>query len=218
MGRKLKSFIRLKKSFVVIIVLYLSALFLLASITLVGLHIGVSLEKFTRDATAVADVNPFVGVISNLGILGWCTAASICLFSSFRIRYRLSNKTNEYIDFLLFFGLTTLGLLIDDLFLIHEWFVPKVLNLPEGILILIYGLTVLFGIIKFKIIIFQTERIFLGLAFAFFSLSIAIDFLETFSTIYNYIFLEDSFKFLGIISWVYYFVLTSFQIDKKFSK
>ena len=217
-GRNLKSFIRLRKSLVVITVLYLLAVILLGSIALVGLHTGVPLEKLTRDTTAVAGVNPFTGVISNLGILCWCAAASVCLFCFFDISDRRNYKINDYTLFLLFFGLTTLALLLDDLFLFHEVIAPKILNIPEEIILPAYGITVLYGIVKFKRIIFQTEWIILSLAFAFFALSIAIDFLENFLTVPSSIFIEDSFKFLGIISWVYYFVLASFQIEKKFSK
>ena len=214
----MKSFIRLRKSLVVIAVLYLLAVILLGSIALAGLHIGVPLDKFTRDTTAVAGVNPFTGVISNLGILCWCAAASICLFCFFNISDRRNYKINDYTFFLLFFGLTTLALLLDDLFLFHEVIAPKILNIPEELVLLCYGITVLFGIFKFKKIIFQTEWIILGMAFAFFALSITIDFFEEFITVVDSIFLEDSFKFLGIISWVYYLVLASFQIEKKFSK
>ena len=214
----MKSFIRLRKSLVVITVLYLLAVILLGSIALVGLHIGVPLDKFTRDTTAAAGVNPFTGVISNLGILCWCVSSSVCLFCFFNISDRRNYKINDYTFFLLFFGLTTLALLLDDLFLFHEVIAPKVLNIPEELVLLGYGITVLYGIFRFKKIIWHTEWIILTMAFVCFTLSITIDFFEEFITVIDSIFLEDSFKFLGIISWVYYFVLASFQIEKRFNK
>ena len=109
-------------------------------------------------------------------------------------------------------------MLLDDLFLFHERIISKAFNIYEEIVLVGYGITVLFGIIKFKRIIIQTKWIILCLAFAFFALSITIDLLKNFFTVPSSIFMEDSFKFLGIISWVYYFVLASFQIEKRFRK
>ncbi len=218
MVMNLKSFIQSKKSLAIITVLYLLTIILLCSIVLVSLHIGVPLEKFTRDPAAIAGVNPFVGIVSNIGILFWCIGASICLFSFFDIVARQSNKTNVYTLFLLFFGLFTLVLLLDDLFLFHELIAPRILNVSEKTIYICYGIMVLFGILRFKKIIFQTEWIIFGLAFVFFALSIAIDLFESLLIVHSSIFWEDSFKLLGIVSWVCYFVLASFQIEKRFRK
>ena len=214
MSTNSESFIRSQKSLAVVTVLYLLAVTLLASVALAGLDRGVSLENFTRDTTAVAGVNPFTGVISNLGILLWCAGASICLFCFFVASDRRNQKTNRYTSFILFFGLTTFVLMLDDLFLFHEVIAPKILHIPELLVLFSYGITVLYGITKFKRVIFQTEWIILALAFSFFSLSLTIDMLEDAITLAEPIFLEDSFKFLGIISWVYYLIIASVQIEK----
>ena len=215
MSIKLKSFIQLRKSLVIVLALYLLITILLFILVLVNLRTGTPLDTFTRDPSAIAEVDPFVGVISNIGILFWCVGASVCLFSFFDTIGQKSKKINEYSFFLLFFGLTTLLLLLDDLFLFHEYIGPKILNLSEKHIYICYGIIVLFGIVRFKKIIIQTEWIILGLAFIFFALSIAIDIFGSWLSLPGSAFIEDSFKFLGIASWVSYFVLTSFETIKK---
>ena len=211
----LKSFIHSTKILTIVTALYLPIIILLCLIVLVNLYTGVPLEIFTRDPAAIAGINPFVGIVSNIGVLFWCIGASICLFSFFNIADRQTNKINDYTFFLLFFGLTTLVLLLDDLFLFHEVIAPNIFHISEKYIYILYGIIVLFGIVRFRKIIFQTEWIILGLAFIFFVLSIAIDLFTNWLILPNLTYLEDSFKLLGIASWVGYFVLTSFQIEKR---
>lgn len=212
-----KSFIQYRKLLIVVTALYLPVAILLCSIVLVNLYTGVPLETFTRDPAAIAGINPFTGIVSNIGILLWCIGASISLFSFFNITKGQNNKTNDYTFFLLFFGLTTLVLLLDDLLLFHELIAPTILNISEKYIYACYGTVVLFGMVRFRKVIFQTEWIILGLAFIFFALSIAIDLSEIrlLLSSSSLTFLEDSFKLLGIASWAAYFVLTSFQIEKR---
>ena len=210
----LKSFIQLRKSLVIVIASHLLTVILLVSIILLSLHTSIPLEKFTRDPTATMGVNPFVGIVSNIGVLLWCVSASICLFTFFSIIKRRNNQLNEDTLFLLFFGLTTSILLLDDLFLIHEFIGPRILNIPEKQIYVFYGMIVLFGIVRFKKVILQNEWVILSLSFSFFALSVAIDIFGSLPYIPSSTFVEDSFKLLGIVSWVCYFVLASFKIEK----
>ena len=207
---------QLPKILMIVTILYIPIISLLSLIVLVNLHTGIPLEIFTRDPTAIAGISPFAGIISNIGILFWCIAASICLFSFFRIIYQQTNKINDFTLFLLFFGVTTSVLLLDDLFLFHETIAPKILNLSEEKVFISYGITVLYGIIRFKKVIFQTEWVVLSLAFVFFALSILMDVAGFFDSLqFPRNFIEDGFKLLGIVSWTSYFVLASFQIDRE---
>lgn len=206
---------QLPKILMIVTILYIPIISLLSLIVLVNLHTGIPLKTFTRDPTAIAGISPFAGIVSNIGILFWCIAASICLFSFFKITYQQTNKINDFTLFLLFFGITTSVLLLDDLFLFHETIAPKFLNLSEEKIFISYGIIVLFGIIRFKKVIFQTEWIILSLAFVFFALSILMDVVSFFNSLqFPRNFIEDGFKLLGIISWTGYFVLASFQIEK----
>ena len=57
------------------------ALSVLLAITAASLFLGVSMPNMTRDITAIANVHPLSGVLSNLGILLWCVAATVCGFA-----------------------------------------------------------------------------------------------------------------------------------------
>ena len=166
----LKSFVKSRKSLAIVIALYILIIIMLSLTVLLSLHTGIPLEEFTRDPTAIANVNPFIGAISNIGILFWCISTSVCLFTFFNIVERRNNKVNDDTLFLLFFGLTTLILLLDDLFLIHESIAPVFLNISQKQIYVCYGMIVLFGIVRFKNIILQTEWIILSSSFSFFAL------------------------------------------------
>ena len=66
-----------------------------------------------------------VGMISNIGILLWGAAASICLFTTF-----LEGINRESSKLLLLGGIFSSLLCIDDLFLLHDRYIgPDFLNL-----------------------------------------------------------------------------------------
>src|SRR5574344_2729314 len=62
-------------------VTFAPALSVLLAITAARLFLGVSMPNMTRDITAIANVHPLSGVLSNLGILLWCVAATVCGFA-----------------------------------------------------------------------------------------------------------------------------------------
>lgn len=167
-------------------------------------------ENLTKDPLAVAD-NPFYfGILSQLGALFWCSCAAICFFST--VILTIINQ-RKLIPFFFFSGCLTATLLLDDLFLLHEFVLPTYLKIPEKVVYLIYIIFVFLYLIKFRRIIQNTEFIVLLLAFTFFGFSVFIDsslisipkgWIEN-TDIY---FIEDSSKFLGIISWFTYFTRT----------
>ena len=218
MAKRTKSFIKPNRPLLIIAVLYLLIIFLLCSIFFISLDIGVPLERFTRDPSATTGTDPLVGLVSNIGILFWCTGASICLYSFFNIIYSRGKKINDRPLFLLVFGAITAILMLDDLFLFHESIAPRVFNIPENSVYVFYGLIVLFSIIRFRRTILQTNWIILSLAFTFFALSIANDLFKGLFILPSSTFIEDSFKLLGIVSWVYYFILSSVQIEKMYRR
>ena len=204
---------------------YLPIIILLILVISVNLLTGIPIGNFTRDPAAIAGkvglapsvdfyINPFLGIISNFGILLWCISATVCLFTFFLTRLKTAKKKFNESSFLNFSGLFCLFLLLDDLFLFHESIAPKIF-LSEKIVFVSYLGIVLFGITKFRKVILQTEWIILCFAFCFFGLSIILDIIY-----FPYIvgdlqlLLEDGLKLLGIASWCSYFVLVSLQVAK----
>jgi len=206
----------------IFIFVYIPIIILLISVLTVSLLTGIPIGTFTKDPAVIAGkagvaplvnfyINPFLGIISNLGILLLCACASVCLFASFLTRSETGKKKLNGSGFLKFFGLLSLGLLFDDLFLFHESIAPKLL-LSQEIIYIGYIAIVLFGIIKFRKVILKTEWFLLCFAFAFFVLSLTFDLLYV-----PYLLLEDGFKLLGIATWCSYFVLVSLQVVKNWS-
>lgn len=86
--------IQSKTLFKIFFSIYIPIIVLLVLIVLVSLKTGIPVGTFTRDAAVTAgkagltpsialQINPFLGLISNLGILLWCICASICFFVFF---------------------------------------------------------------------------------------------------------------------------------------
>ncbi|MDJ0680785.1 MAG: hypothetical protein QNJ18_13070 [Xenococcaceae cyanobacterium MO_167.B52] len=125
-------------------------------------------------------------------------------------------RKGKYSRFFGTFGIITLILLLDDLFLFHEVIAPGIFMISETIVYGGYGLVILASLINFRKIILQSEWGLFGLAFVFLGLSIVIDslpVLDNMSTDLNYL-IEDGFKLLGIVSWFGYFMIFSYQVLK----
>ena len=186
---------------------YLLALFILAAITLSSVYMDIPIYKFMRDPSAITNASPFIGIISNFGVLLWCTSAAICLFSWIILSHRLYET--EFSNFILCSGLMTVLLLIDDFFRLHEYIFPKFLGLPEKIVIMGYGTLVIIGFINFRKCILKTKFLILLVAIGFFGLSLGVDlfqkYIEQLVGQWRILF-EDGFKLLGIISWLGYFL------------
>ncbi|MDD5130153.1 MAG: hypothetical protein PHS66_03760 [Candidatus Omnitrophica bacterium] len=171
------------------------------------LRTDLSLDMFTSDIFAIANLPSYMGVFSNIGVLIWCSTAAVCFFSS--VVLREINK--EFSRFFLFAGFINLTLLLDDFFLFHDSLYSKVLHIPEIITYVVYAAFVVICIIKFKRILLKTEFITLLFALGFFAISVAVDIIAVHFDFYGVIFFEDLSKLLGIISWCFYFMQTAFN-------
>ncbi|MCP3952590.1 MAG: hypothetical protein GY697_10305, partial [Desulfobacterales bacterium] len=132
--------------------------------------------------------------------------ATICLYSWSILRYSPGAKENA--AFLLYSGLVTTILLLDDFFLLHEELFPLYLGMSEKIFYVGYAGLILYGMVKFKRCTLKTEYVLLLIALLFFGLSVVTDsfqhHLEVFAGDWRILF-EDGFKLLGIVSWLGYF-------------
>ena len=168
--------------------------------------VKIPLTDLMRDPTAVADIAPYVGFVSNIGILLWCATAVICLFSWQLLR--VSENRSQHLPFIFWSGLLTVILMLDDLFLLHEDIFPNELGISQKIIIILYFGLVAGWLFYFRGIILSGDFTFLILALGFFGLSIGVDYLdEPVEQIVGQwrIFFEDGFKLLGIGIWLYYF-------------
>lgn len=184
---------------------------MLAMVAAASLIFHVRIPVMTADPTATARIHPLTGIISNLGILLWCAAASTCAFAAMALR----GEPRDSRRFLLSSALLSAYLMTDDLFLFHEHLAPRYLGLNERFVFAILGIAVGLYLITFIRVILRTNFILLLLAVGFLGASVFIDaILEPWLWRigqWEY-FIEDGAKWLGIASWCSYYVTTSFQI------
>lgn len=170
----------------------------------------IEIEKFTADPITTFDSHPFVGVVSNLGALLWCTAAVVCLFSYLILRNKIRHKSAS---FLLWSGLLTALLLFDDLFMFHDYLAITHLDIEQTTVYIIYFILAITWFIYFLDEIRSNDFMILLLAGLFLGLSVIGDFILPQEGI-AYMF-EDASKFFGIVTWTIYFIRVSrnkFQI------
>tara|TARA_B100000530_G_scaffold268136_1_gene180747 strand:- start:174 stop:623 length:450 start_codon:yes stop_codon:yes gene_type:complete len=133
-------------------------------------------------------------MISNIGILLWGAAASICLFTKFS-----QNINSDSSKLLLLGGLFSGLLCIDDFFLLHDRYIgPDFLNLT-------YLAISIFLLVRFRRLLKKIGLFNLIISILFLGLSIFFD--GVIQQIFNQSYeitqlIEEGFKFLGIACWL----------------
>lgn len=200
--------VQLRSLIPLLIGLYIPVLGLMFLVLLAQVLANVPAEILTRDPLAVYNAPPYVGLISNLGVLLWSAASSVCLFCAARLRQA---KGNGLFHYFFISGLLSLLLCLDDLFLAHEDLWPHLLGIGEGPIVVFY--VVLAGIYlwSFRDLIFKTEYLLLVLSFAGFGSSVVLDLLPDLDPaliLPGQYLLEDGSKLLGITTWLAYWLRT----------
>lgn len=185
------------------------ALLVLAAVAAVAWFADVAPGRFTMDPAVLAGAHPFLGAVSNLGVLVWTGGAAIALFAAQMLRRRAGQ--GERARFLLAAGLLTTWLMLDDLFMLHEWFFPDVLGVAQTLVLACYAALAGGFLLRFRGQIAQLDGLLLGLAIMFFGTSVLLDQLpEEWFRAWGWLYLfEDGCKLLGIVSWSAYFAQVS---------
>ena len=163
---------------------------------------NIKLSLVVRDLAQSCGYPIGVGMISNIGILLWGAAASICLFTTF-----LEGINRESSKLLLLGGIFSSLLCIDDFFLLHDRYVgPDFLNLTYlaiSIILLIRFQRILKEIGVFNLLI---SILFLGLS-VFFDGVIQQIFNQSYELTQL---IEEGFKFIGIACWLNFWCKASY--------
>jgi hypothetical protein len=205
---KIKQLLKKDKIPHFIFINYILVIFLLSGIFFINYKFNIPFEKLTGDPALTFNAHPFVGFLSNIGVLIWSFTAAICYFSAV-ILLKINDKKNAL--FFLSSAIFTSVLLIDDLFMFHDYIFYSFKNfkIAQPLTFTIYAIFLLWYIVKFYKIILNSLYIFLVLAVGFFGLSVCIDLIfESGGLEY---FIEDGFKFIGLINWMLFFLITSYQ-------
>jgi hypothetical protein len=195
-----------------LLITFVPSLCMLAAMAVAGVLFQVDMDVMTRDVTATANVHPLTGILSNLGILLWCAAASICAFAAVTLR---NVKPGEPFRFLLCSALLSAYLLLDDFFLFHDELAPRYLGVDEKLVYAALGIAVCAYLIAFRRVILRTHFAVLVLAVGFLGIAVVMDaLLEPWLRRLGHweYFFEDGAKWLGIAAWCSYYVRTSHQL------
>lgn len=161
----------------------------------------IEFDMFTRDISTLAGMHPIYGLFSTLGMFFWASAAAICFFVYFMYRRHLGNNRRS---FLLTTAFVMLGLLLDDVFEVHEFMVPFHLNIPQEYVYATYIFLILAYTVYFIRSILETEYLLFLLASLFIGISVGLDFLaDSFGKEFPPA-LEDGMKFFGVGLWLLY--------------
>lgn len=185
----------------------LSLLFLTGIFLISVFYPKLGYANLYRDPLAIFEANWLTGIVSNVGILVWSVGAMACLFCYFALSRK--GYSHVAVRFSLWSGLLTSLLLLDDFFMLHEQVLPA-LGIPEKVVYLSYILLFFLYLRRFWGFITHQKSLELILALLFFATSIFFDIVPMPWKAVAAI-LEDSFKFLGIVSWSVFF----FQVNVK---
>jgi hypothetical protein len=172
---------------------------------LIAISIGaatgaVNIPALTRDATAVAGINPLVGILSTLGILVWSATAAVWLCS--RILAKLSGNAAD-IRLASASGLLSVYLAADDGFQFHETLAPHYLHISEQIVLGALMMAILSYLAYFRtLLLAEPYRLYWSLGLL--GLSVCIDLLPagTSQALGQWeFFIEDGLKWAGIVGW-----------------
>ncbi len=180
----------------------LAALAGVAAATLGGLYLlslatGTPMALLTRDVAATTGTKFYIGILSSVGALVWCAAASVCLFGAAALR-GVSGQ-GERASFLTGMGVLLSALGADDFFMLHEVVYPK-FGLQEEVLVVLYALSLIGLMVRFRAQLLASEVLLFLIGAVLFTGSVITDFFVRDSTA-----LEDLLKVGGVACWLVYF-------------
>lgn len=171
-----------------------------AAIAGIGLQRHVEVGVLTVDPVTQGGLPPYAGAISTAGILLWCIAAACGIFAG---TFRDAHRSDPVAACAFAFGLLSAWLCVDDAFLIHDAVGPRVLGVPELVVIGAEGLWLTVLLARHRDVLRREEPALFVTAIACFGASVVSDAIPTRTTIpglwrlATYI-VEDGFKWLGI--------------------
>lgn len=175
------------------------------------------MASLIRDPVAIFGGQFYHGLVSNIGILLWCTAAAICLFRGAE-NWRAGDLRRG--GFLLSAGLLTSMLMLDDFFLMHEQMLPRLTGMPEKLFLIVYPVAVVLYVAAWWREIVRADAALFLLSLAFFAISNLIDVAFDYHfyeipaglEVSASVILEEGAKFIGIAAWAVFHIRAAWML------
>ena len=153
----------------------------------------------------------YTGLVSNLGILAWTVGGAAAFAGAWWCRLGGRHRASK---FLVGGGAVGVLLLVDDLFQFHSVLLPSELNAPKFVGEGILGLAMAWWVLTHVREIRRTHLHLLLAAGAGLFLSFVVDAVYAPLPGQGWNIIEDGSKFLGILAWSTYFVVTARDISR----
>lgn len=166
----------------------------------IGIQQHIDVGVLTVDPVTQAGLPPWTGSISTAGILMWCVGAVCGIVAGTTGR---STSSDPRAACALGFGCLSAWLCVDDAFLVHDALGPRVLGIPELVVIGAEGLWLAVLLARHRDVLRREEPALFVTAIACFAASVLSDAIPTRTAIpglwrlATYI-VEDGFKWVGI--------------------
>lgn len=193
--------------FTLLIATFMAGVLAIALVTGLCFMGRVPFSYLTRDAIELLKAPPYYGALSSLGALIWAAGAVACFFGATIMSRR--SRDRAWMGFLLALGSLTTLLALDDLFMLHEVVLPRLLGVRQRFIVVGYVVLAGLFLIRHRKLIFQTEYPLLVAALGFFSVSVLSDGVQTRVDLPFHYGIEDGGKLLGILGWTVYSVRLS---------
>lgn len=191
-----------------LIALYAPPVALIAVFAAVVWSTGIPDAVLLRDPAAVANAPFYIGIGSNLGLGVWAAAAALVFFAAAMIGPDPARREER--KFLLWSGLLTVGLLIDDTMMIHDQIYPDLLHLPGPSAYIIHLTAALIYVRRFRGELFRKDRWLLLAAPAFAAVSLMFDLSWPLYRVFHRTIIpadhlaEEGLKLLAMVTWMGY--------------
>jgi hypothetical protein len=182
---------------------WIGGMFVMGFVALGNRHL---VDQMLLDANDVAGVKWYVGIVTYLAVLSWCTAAVSALWGAWLSH--LAHRRDAGL-FLLTGAVITAYVLTDDLLQLHAVFIPHHTGLnkhaAEGLLVVV----VVGWLVACRRQIARTRwLVLIGAGLALMA-SLAIDATAGWGSPRLQLLAEDGAKLLGALGWATYFVATT---------
>lgn len=197
------------------IILELFAVLLVFIVGFIGLVFEIPFANLTANPISLLDLPFYQGILQRIGVILWGGTVLITLFS-FSV-LKSSENLKDIKKFLLYSGIFFGYFLMDELLLIHNFILPKVFNIHQLIVLIVYVILTVLFLFRFRNLIKKNNISLFAVAVTFLALSVLVDILSYLNVVrfsFRYL-LDDGLKFLGIANlFIYYLIYCRFALRK----